>query len=351
MGHPIKALAQTLPESTAAWISSPVSCRYLSGFAADNCAVLLSSAGAFYLTDKRYLEAVEKCVTALEVRDIEKLDELLKTLPETEFSIDAEYVTLAQLARREKKCPALRFCTDGTLDKTLAEMRAVKSDAEVAHIRAAQDIAERALAQILPEIRPGRTETEIARALEWAMFALGAQGISFDTIAVAGENGSLPHGVPGGRPLRSGDLLTLDFGAVVGGYHSDMTRTVAVGEISDEQREIYALVLKAQRAGIAAVKPGAACKDIDAACRVVFEQAGMGKYFAHSTGHGVGLEIHESPTLSKKSEDTLQAGMVVTVEPGLYLPGRFGVRIEDMVLVTKTGGENLTGYTKELLAL
>jgi Xaa-Pro aminopeptidase len=336
-------------------VSSTANCRYLSGFAADNCLCLLSARGAYYLTDKRYLEAAQKAVAALEVRDIEKLTELLNELPEKRFAVEAEHTTLAALARRQEKYPRLEFAARDGLDKLLTDLRAVKDAREVELIRRAQIIAEQALDQILPNIRPGQTEKEIAQALDFVMLTLGADALSFETIAVSGAHGSLPHGVPSRRKLRSGDLLTLDFGAVIGGYHSDMTRTFAIGKPGDEQRRVCELVLAAQEAGIAAVCAGAQCNAVDAAVRAVFDAAGMGQYFTHSTGHGVGLEIHEAPTLSKNSNGTLLPGMVVTVEPGLYLPGRFGVRIEDMVQVAApgegSGCVNLTGYPKEPVVL
>ncbi|MDR1409369.1 MAG: aminopeptidase P family protein [Oscillospiraceae bacterium] len=348
-----------LPNGTAAWVSSPANCQYFSGFAADNCLCLLSKHGAYYLTDRRFLEAAQKTVTTLEVRDIEQLDALLSELPERRFAVEAEHTTLAALLRRKKRYPKLDFSTEDGLDKLIADLRTVKTTQEIASIRCAQMIAEQALAQILPNIRVGRMEKEIALELDFAMLSLGAEAMSFDTIAVGGENGSLPHGVPSARTLHNGDLLTLDFGAVVNGYHSDMTRTFAVGEPGEEQRKVYALVLAAQEAGICAIRPGTACKDVDAAVRAVFDAAGMGAYFVHSTGHGVGLEIHEAPTLSKNSDDILREGMVVTVEPGLYLPGRFGVRIENMVVVGNKaaahhnagGCVNLTEFSKVLQVL
>jgi len=168
---------------------------------------------------------------------------------------------------------------------------------------------------------------------------------------VAGENGSKPHGVPSGRKLQAGDLLTLDFGAVVDGWHSDMTRTIAIGEPSDEQRKIYGIVLEAQLAALDKLGPGVSCKDVDFCARQMIEAAGYGEHFRHGTGHGVGLEVHEAPSLSRKSKDVLAPGMVVTVEPGIYLPGSCGVRIEDMALITETGYENLTKVKKELIVV
>ena len=358
----VKKIRSALPDETAAWISSRANCRYLSGFTAENCMCLLSCAGSYYLTDKRYLEAAGSAITELEVRDIEQLDDLLKALPEDRFAIETEHTTLAAIARRRQKYPELVFSEEDGLDKIISDLRIVKNAHEIDCICRAQSIAEQALEQVLPNIQPGRTEKEIALELDFTMLSLGADAVSFDTIAVSGENGSLPHGVPGQRELRDGDLLTLDFGAVVDGYHSDMTRTFAIGSINEEQRKIYELVLTAQQAGISAVCPGVSCKDVDNAVREVFEKAGMLERFAHSTGHGMGLEVHEAPTVSRKSETILREGMVVTIEPGLYLPGRFGMRIEDIVVVGKpqnitaahtvmNGCVNLTMFSKALRML
>ncbi|MCL2023577.1 MAG: aminopeptidase P family protein [Oscillospiraceae bacterium] len=344
----VEKILSKMPQDTAAWVSAPVNCRYLSGFSGSNCLCLISRAGAFYLTDRRFLEAAQKSITALEVRNIESLDELLDSLPERRFAIETAHTTLAALDQRREKYPRLEFDLSGDLDIILREKRAVKTQEEVDCVRRAQSIAEAALERVLPNIRAGRTEREIALELDYTMFSLGAQALSFDTIAVAGENGSLPHGVPTNRKLCDGDLLTLDFGAVVDGYHSDMTRTFAIGKSSEEQERIYNLVLEAQLAGIAAVSAGAECKAVDAAVRAVFERAGVLEFFAHGTGHGVGLLVHESPTVSPKSAEILQEGMIITIEPGLYLPGRFGVRIEDMILV---GGGNLTEVDKSLRRL
>ena len=183
------------------------------------------------------------------------------------------------------------------------------------------------------------------------MLKNGADSLSFETIAVSGKNSSLPHGVPGDKKIESGDFITMDYGATVDFYHSDMTRTVAVGEVSSKQAEVYETVLKAQLEGIKAVKAGAVCKDVDFAARSIIENKGYGKYFGHGLGHGVGVEIHEFPTLNPSSDTVLKEGHIVTVEPGIYLPGEFGVRIEDMALVTADGCENLTVCEKKLIVL
>ena len=195
------------------------------------------------------------------------------------------------------------------------------------------------------------TEKEVALALDFHMLRNGAEKVSFDTIVVSGKKTSQPHGVPTDKKIEFGDFVTMDFGAVVNGYHSDMTRTVAIGEASDMMAEIYGIVLEAQQAAIEKAAAGVAAKDVDFAARNVIEEAGYGKYFGHSTGHGVGVEIHEEPTVSPKSDYTLREGNIITAEPGIYIPEKFGVRIEDMLLITEDGCENLTSTPKELTVI
>jgi Xaa-Pro aminopeptidase len=233
----------------------------------------------------------------------------------------------------------------------LWQLRAVKTEAEVELMESAQRIAERALEEILNEIRPGVAEREIAARIQYLMLHYGAENMSFDPIVVSGPNTSLPHGVPGDRLICEGDFVTMDFGCIYHGYCSDMTRTVAVGRATDEMREIYDTVLAAQLAGIAAAKAGVTGKAVDGAARAVIEAAGYGEYFGHSFGHGVGVEIHESPNASPMNEQPLPAGAVISAEPGIYLPGKMGVRIEDVIVLTEDGCRNLTRAPKELLIL
>ena len=230
------------------------------------------------------------------------------------------------------------------------EPRAEGND-ELETIIAAQRIAEKAFDHILGFITPDKLETEVALELEYFMLKNGADALSFDTIAVSGKNSSLPHGVPSDKKIERGDFITMDYGAVVDFYHSDMTRTVAYGEVSSKQAEVYETVLKAQIAGVEALKPGTSCRDVDAVSRNIIKAAGYGEYFGHGLGHGVGVEIHEKPTLNPNSSDTLTAGYIVTVEPGIYIPDNFGVRIEDMAYITEDGYINLTSCEKKLIVL
>ena len=229
-------------------------------------------------------------------------------------------------------------------------LRAVKSVDEVQKMRHAAQIADVAFEQILPLIVPGASEREIALELEFQMRRLGADGAAFEIIVASGERGAMPHGTASHKLINDGELVTIDWGAVLDGYHSDCTRTVAVGQVSDKLLEIYNTVLEAHRLGIGAVKPDAKCFDVDAIARDWIQGAGYGEFFGHSLGHGVGLNVHEAPSLSFRAQDQrLEVGNVVTVEPGIYVPGIGGVRIEDMVLVTADGCESLTHAPKQSL--
>ena len=345
-----------LQPRTAVLIASPVNRRRLTGFDSSDGLLFIAPDRALFLTDSRYIEAARTEITACPVEELKDAPAQLRALCKEHrvkrLFVETGHTTLAQAARLRKDLPGVWIETrDSRVDKHLRSLRMYKTAFEADCIRRAQAIAEQAFESILGLIKPGMTERKIALELDYAMLRAGAQALSFETIAVAGENGSKPHGVPGERPLRRGDLLTLDFGAVVDGYHSDMTRTVAVGEPDSEQRHIYEVVLEAQLAALAALAPGALCSEIDKRARDVIEAAGYGDHFRHGTGHGVGLEIHEAPNLSRRSKDVLAPGMVITVEPGIYLPGRSGVRIEDMALITETGYENLTHVDKNLIVI
>jgi Xaa-Pro aminopeptidase len=231
------------------------------------------------------------------------------------------------------------------------ELRRVKDEDEIALLREACAISDRALAGVLPSLRAGLTEREVAIALERAMIDLGADAIAFDTIVASGPNGAIPHHRPGDRVLERGDLVTIDFGALMGGYHADMTRTIAIGTPAGWQRDLYDLVLRAQLAGIGAAAPGADTKDVDAAARDVIVAAGHGGDFPHGLGHGVGLEIHEAPLMGYDKTGKLADRVPITAEPGVYLAGRGGIRIEDTLVVRADGPELLTETTKDLLVL
>jgi Xaa-Pro aminopeptidase len=263
-----------------------------------------------------------------------------------EWSTGAEGLTGAEGSTGAEGRPELELVPT---EQLVERLRAIKDDAEVARIRAACAIADEALAEVLPGLHDAPSERQFALNLEWAMRARGATGTSFDTIIASGPNGSKPHARPTDRAIQSGELVVIDFGCIVDGYCSDMTRTVSVGDPGPDARRVWDVVAASQRAGRDAVRAGVTCASVDRASRAVIEDAGWGPSFAHGTGHGVGLEIHEAPRVSASSDGTLEPGHVVTVEPGVYLPGTGGVRIEDTVVVTSDGATALTEFPKSLV--
>lgn len=233
----------------------------------------------------------------------------------------------------------------------LKEFRQIKTEIELDKIRKAEEIGDRAFAKILSQLKPGITEKQVASMIEYYMKEEGADGFSFDTIAASGLHSAMPHAVPTDKVLEEGDFLTMDFGCLYDGYCSDMTRTVVIGKANDKQKEIYETVLRAQQTALAGIRPGMKGKEIDALARNVITEAGYGKYFGHSLGHSVGIEIHESPNFSPKEEKVIEPGMVITVEPGIYIEGFGGVRIEDIVIITENGCENITHSPKQLIEI
>lgn len=350
-----EAIRRQLPEQTAALIRTEANRLYLTGFAASDGLVLITPQRAVFLTDSRYIEAARQQVTtmdtALFTRMSETVSPLLREAGITRLLLEQAGTTLAEYASLRQLFPETELAGDATLDGWIREQRECKTPEQLACIRMAQALTDEGFSYILPRLTEGRTEKDVALDLEFHMRRAGADSVSFDFIVVAGENSSRPHGVPGKRKLRRGDFVTMDFGATVSGWHSDMTRTVALGTVSEEQRRIYDTVLRAQTAALSVLRPGLPCAAADAAARDVITAAGYGDCFGHSTGHGVGVEIHETPNLSPRSDAILRPGNVVTVEPGIYVEGKCGVRIEDMVLLTRNGCENLTKSEKNLIIL
>ncbi len=336
-------------------IFSEVNRRYFTGFPSSDGYLVVTKDEAVLFVDSRYVEAAEKSVTACNVRLFKKANEDIKKYLNERSVIKAyterNHISVSTADFLKNAFLPCRVTPSKRLEKAIDESRIVKTVSEVESIKAAQRIAEEAFNYILRFIKPGVTEKQIALELDFYMLSHGAEAISFETIAVTGQKSSMPHGVPDDTVVKSGDFITMDFGAVVNGYHSDMTRTVAVGEVTGEQRKVYETVLSAQKSALAILKAGLDCCEADKAARQVIDGAGYGDYFGHSTGHGVGIEIHEAPTLAPMSKGTLQVGNVVTIEPGIYLPGKFGVRIEDMAYITDDGYENLTTTPKELIVL
>ncbi len=331
----------------------PGDCRYLSGFTGDTGAVVVTRTEAFFLCDGRFTEQAHAEVTGFEIREVRgnllvRLGELLEDRACQDAAFDPTTLTVAQQTD-------VRQAFTGTMIPNadlMSSLRMVKSAEEVELIRAASNIAEGALEDVVAGLRPGMTEQEVAARLEFEFRMRGASGPSFDTIVLFGPRSSLPHGQPGPTPLHSGDIVLIDLGCRRKGYCSDLTRTFAYDTIPDSWfDEIYAVVLKAQEAALDAVRPGARCAELDAIARTVIADAGYAKQFGHGLGHGVGIEIHEAPRVNSESDTELAPGMVITIEPGIYLAGRGGVRIEDLVVVTNDGCNVLTNSSKQLRIL
>jgi Xaa-Pro aminopeptidase len=346
----------------AVLVTNLLNVRYLTGFTGSNGALLVRTDGAdLFGTDGRYTTQA-----GTQVPDVELLVDR-GTVPALareavrrgvgRLGYESHDLTVDGFAALQK---VLADAADGgalpelaSVRRAVEALRAIKDDEEIEALRRACAVADQALAELAAEgaLRPGRTELQVGRELDARMLVLGAEAPSFETIVAAGANSAIPHHRPDATELRDGDFLKLDFGATVDGYHSDMTRTVVLGHAADWQREIYELVAASQAAGRAALEVGADVVAIDAASRDVIVAAGHGDHFPHGLGHGVGLEIHEAPGIGPLGAGTLAAGMAVTVEPGVYLPGRGGVRIEDTLIVTDDAPELLTLTSKELLVL
>ena len=337
-------------------VTTPSNVRYLSGFTGSNGSVVVgTSAGHDRLsTDFRYytqadaqcrdLAVIPATSSVLEAAMRWCLNESL-----TPMGFESSHVSVRQLSQlHDQVTPNITVPTHDLVEA----LRAQKDDAERALIQRACAISDAALARLIAEIHIGQTEREVSRRLSWLMWEEGADGDSFESIVAGGEHSAIPHHTPTDRPLIAGDLLKIDFGALVAGYHADETRTFVVGAQPQAwQQEIFDVVAAAQSAGIAALKPGADVRAVDAAARSVISDAGFGEYFGHGLGHGVGLDIHEVPFLGASSTGILSAGTPITVEPGVYLPGRGGVRIEDTLVVGPVEPVSLTNTSRELLVL
>jgi Xaa-Pro aminopeptidase len=346
----------------AVLVTNLLNVRYLTGFTGSNGALLVRTAGDdLFGTDGRYTTQAGTQVPDVELLvDRGAVSALAREAVRRgvgRLGYESHDVTVDGLAQLEK---VLHDAASGgtvpelaSIRRAVEALRAIKDDDEVEALRRACAVADQALAELAAEgaLRPGRTELQVGRELDARMLTLGAEAPSFETIVATGANSAIPHHRPDATELRDGDFLKLDFGATVEGYHSDMTRTVVLGHATDWQREIYELVAASQAAGRAALAVGADVVAVDAASREVIVDAGHGEHFTHGLGHGVGLEIHEAPVIGPLGAGTLSAGMALTVEPGVYLPGHGGVRIEDTLVVTDDAPELLTLTSKELLVL
>ena len=353
MNH-LEHIAAHLDGLDAILLTGEANCYYAAGFMGEGIA-LVTRRGSWYFTDSRYTEAADKAIgNAAVIREVSRekpfsvlINEALAEAGAEKAGFEEQRMTVAEHAVYSEKL----HCTLTPASALMTELRGSKDEEELSCMTAAQRIAEGALEQILKEIRPGMTEKEIAARLNYLMVSAGAEKTSFDTIVASGPNGSMPHAVPGMRKVREGDFITMDFGCVYKGYCSDMTRTVALGRPSDEMRNVYDIVLQAQLAGIAAAKAGVTGAAIDGAARKVIQDAGYGAYFGHSFGHSLGIDIHEAPNAAPGNDKPMPDGAVVSAEPGIYLPGKFGVRIEDVMILRPDGAQVITKAPKALLVL
>ncbi len=315
---------------------------------------VVAKKGCRYFTDSRYIESAENGIQGFEVLPVDRehsyaqrINDAIADFGISNLGYEEAYLTVAEFQGYEKSLHAALT----PMNAQISAFRAVKEAWELELMRKAQTITDAAFTQVLTKIKPGMTELELQAELIYCLYKNGGQGLSFDPIVVSGPNTSLPHGVAGERVIREGDFVTMDFGVLYHGYCSDMTRTVAVGYVTEEMEKVYNTVLKAQTTAIAMTKAGIPGKEIDAAARNVIVEAGYGPYFDHGYGHSLGLEIHEAPSPNAGNDKPMPVGAVCSAEPGIYLPGKFGVRIEDVTILLEDGCEDITHSPKELIVV
>lgn len=353
MNNKVNRLKKSLKEKNldSAIVFKPENRRYLSGFTGSSGYVVVTEDRELFITDFRYVQqATSQCkgFEIIEHTNDKTIYDILNDLGLKKLGFEDEFVTVSQYNDFSEKLNDIGLIP---LKDTLAKIRIIKDDDEINLIRKAAEIADKTFEYICSIIKPGITEWEVSLEIEGFMKKNGASGTSFESIVASGKRSSLPHGVASQKVIEDGDFVTLDFGCIYNGYCSDMTRTVVVGKASDKQKEIYHVVLEAQEEALKHIKPGITGYDVDKIARDIIKEKGYGDYFGHGLGHGVGLEVHESPRLSPLGKDTLATNMIVTDEPGVYLPDFGGVRIEDLVLVTEEGCEALSKSPKHLIEL
>ncbi|MED2975694.1 Xaa-Pro peptidase family protein [Bacillus swezeyi] len=334
-------------------VTSSINLRYITGFTGSSGLAVISEDKAVFITDFRYMEQAKKQASGFEIVQhsggiVQKTADVIKEMGLNKIGFEQEKMTYGTYASYKDRLGAAELVP---VSQSVEKLRLIKSSEEIKILKEAAKIADDAFSHILTFIKPGIAEIAIANELEFYMRSQGADHSSFDMIVASGLRSSLPHGVASDKAVEKGDLVTLDFGAYYKGYCSDITRTIAVGEPSDELKSIYQTVFEAQAIGMRNIKPGITGKQADAYTRDYISSKGYGDYFGHSTGHGLGMEVHESPALSARSDQPLEKGMVVTVEPGIYIPGTGGVRIEDDIVLTDGGNESLTHSAKDLIIL
>ena len=341
-------------EADGLLLTSRYSRHYGAEFDIAEGVAIVTKAGCRYFTDSRYIESAQNGIKGFDVIQMDRqhpyaqlLNEAIADFGVTVLGYEEEYMSVSEFRHFEEKLNAKLI----PMHKQISAFRACKEDWELDRMRTAQQITDKAFSEILERIKVGMTEKELQAELIYCLYKNGADGLSFDPIVVSGPNTSLPHGVAGDRVIAEGDFITMDFGAIYGGYCADMTRTVAVGYATEEMKKIYDTVLQAQLAGIGVSRAGVTGREVDAAARQVIADAGYGEYFGHGYGHSLGMEVHEMPSCSPGGEAPMAAGVVSSAEPGIYLPGKFGVRIEDVVIFREDGCENITHSPKNLIIL
>lgn len=352
MKNLLKYLSLLGKEIDGLLLTSRYSRFYAAEFDIAEGVAIVTRAGCRYFTDSRYIESAQNGIQGFEVIEMNRANPYNALINQAMADFDVHtlgyeegYLTVAELQSFEKGLQAnLIPCGE-----KINSFRSIKEPWELDRMRKAQEITDKAFSEVLGRIKVGMTEKELQAELIYCLYKNGGEGLAFDPIVVSGPNTSLPHGVAGERRIREGDFITLDFGALWGGYCADMTRTVAAGYVTEEMKKVYETVLAAQQAGIAVTKAGATGKEIDGAARQVIADAGYGEYFGHGYGHSIGMECHEAPNCNPSGTAPMQVNMVTSAEPGIYLPGKFGVRIEDLVVLQENGCENLTHSPKNLI--
>lgn len=352
----IKRFQNAMPESMeAAVFRDSVNRFYLTGMRSSAGTVLITKKHAWLIIDFRYLEDAQKrvknCVVIEEKALYHQIRELLLAEQVQCVSVHSGLTSLEEYEIQKTVLAPLNVDASSQLRCLIEALRMEEDEDEIACHRKAQQITDHVFSHICNYIRPGMTELDVSREIGVMLTTLGSDDRNFNFIVASGENSSLPHGFATNRMIRNGDFVTMDFGAVCGGYLADMTRTVAVGHVSEEQRKVYEIVKEAQKRAFDQIRPGTVCKEVDAAARSYIYEMGYRGCFSHGLGHSVGVEVHENPRFNEVCTERLIPGIVITVEPGIYLKGRFGVRIEDMIVVRDGGFENLTCSSKELIVL
>lgn len=352
----IRKLQQALPDQIEAILIQDAANRfYLTGMKSSAGTVLITKEKAWLIIDFRYFEEaqqkVKNCTVIEEQHLFHQVSAMLLKTGIRKLSIHSGRMTISQWRQMKEAMPQIEIDATNQFAEVIDGIRKEKDETEIENHRHAQQITDTVFSQICGFIRPGITELEIAQEIGTSLTKLGSDDRHFNFIVASGPNSSLPHGFATNRPVQNGDFVTMDFGAVCGGYLADMTRTVAVGFVTEEQRKIYNIVLEAQKRAFEKIRSGVICREVDAEARNYIYGQGYQGCFSHGLGHSIGVEVHENPRFNEICEERLRPGMVITVEPGIYLRGRYGVRIEDMIVIQDNGFENLTKSPKELIIL